>query len=148
MERKITANTIAPGAIATEFAGGSNKDPEKAAIISNITALGRVGEAEDVGGTVAFLCSEKATIYGVSFCAVHLFENILNNEKINVPVSTHIPEYIRNVLNTKGIFLSLYSEISAAGATSYTSYIPNPTEVENLQKSVDIIAPLIPAKYL
>lgn len=59
-DRKITANTVAPGAIATEFAGGSNKDPEKAGIISGITALGRVGEAEDIGGVIAFLCSEKS----------------------------------------------------------------------------------------
>ena len=59
-ERKITANIVAPGAIATDFAGGSNKDPEKVAIISSITALGRVGEAEDIGGVVAFLCSERA----------------------------------------------------------------------------------------
>ena len=58
--RKITANVVAPGAIATDFAGGSNKDKEKAAIIESITALGRVGEAEDIGGVVAFLCSEKA----------------------------------------------------------------------------------------
>ncbi len=58
--RKITANVVAPGAIATDFAGGSNKNEEKAALISSITALGRVGEAEDIGGTVAFLCSEKA----------------------------------------------------------------------------------------
>ncbi|MBC3847992.1 SDR family oxidoreductase [Winogradskyella echinorum] len=58
--RKITANVIAPGAIATDFAGGSNKDKDKAALIASITALGRVGEAEDIGGTVAFLCSEKA----------------------------------------------------------------------------------------
>lgn len=59
-DKKITANTVAPGAIATDFAGGSNKDEQKAAIISSITALGRVGEAEDIGGVVAFLCSEKA----------------------------------------------------------------------------------------
>ncbi|WP_299122439.1 SDR family oxidoreductase [uncultured Winogradskyella sp.] len=58
--RNITANVIAPGAIATDFAGGSNKDKDKAALIASITALGRVGEAEDIGGTVAFLCSEKA----------------------------------------------------------------------------------------
>tara|TARA_B100001109_G_scaffold245794_1_gene233873 strand:+ start:1365 stop:2123 length:759 start_codon:yes stop_codon:yes gene_type:complete len=59
--RKITANVIAPGAIATDFGGGSNRDnEEKRTIISNITALGRVGEPEDIGGTVAFLCSEKA----------------------------------------------------------------------------------------
>jgi NAD(P)-dependent dehydrogenase (short-subunit alcohol dehydrogenase family) len=59
-ERKITANTIAPGAIATDFAGGSNKDEEKAGIIASVTALGRVGETTDVGGVVAFLCSEDA----------------------------------------------------------------------------------------
>lgn len=55
--RKITANVIAPGAIATDFAGGSNKDQSKVALISSITALGRVGEPEDIGGVVAFLCS-------------------------------------------------------------------------------------------
>lgn len=59
-ERQITANVIAPGAIATDFAGGSNKDEEKAKMIASITALGRVGEPEDIGGTVAFLCSERA----------------------------------------------------------------------------------------
>ena len=59
-ERQISANIVAPGAIATDFAGGSNRDPEKGAIIASITALGRVGEAEDIGGVVAFLCSEKA----------------------------------------------------------------------------------------
>lgn len=58
--KNIRANVIAPGAIATEFAGGSNKDPKKAALISSITALGRVGEPEDIGGVVAFLCSDKA----------------------------------------------------------------------------------------
>lgn len=58
--RKITANTVAPGAIATDFSNGSNRNEEKNKIIANITALGRMGEAEDIGGTVAFLCSEKA----------------------------------------------------------------------------------------
>lgn len=60
-ERKITANVVAPGAIATDFAGGTNRDNlEKRTIIENITALGRVGEAEDIGGVVSFLCSGKA----------------------------------------------------------------------------------------
>ncbi len=60
-ERKITANVVAPGAIATDFGGGTNRDnEEKRAIISNITALGRVGEPKDIGGVVSFLCSDKA----------------------------------------------------------------------------------------
>ena len=60
--RKIAANTIAPGAIATDFGGGSNRDNEdKRKIISSVTALGRVGEPEDIGGVVAFLCSEQAS---------------------------------------------------------------------------------------
>ncbi|WP_020526209.1 SDR family NAD(P)-dependent oxidoreductase [Flexithrix dorotheae] len=59
--RKITANVLAPGAIATDFGGGTNRDnEEKRTIISNLTALGRVGEPEDIGGVVAFLCSGKA----------------------------------------------------------------------------------------
>lgn len=58
--RKITANVVAPGAIATDFAGGSNKQEDKQSIIASITALGRVGEPEDIGGIIAFLCSEKA----------------------------------------------------------------------------------------
>jgi len=59
-ERKITANVVAPGAIATDFAGGSNREEDKQALISSITALGRVGEADDIGGVVTFLCSDKA----------------------------------------------------------------------------------------
>lgn len=59
--QKITANVVAPGAIATDFAGGANRDnEEKRKVISSITALGRIGEPEDIGGVVAFLCSEQA----------------------------------------------------------------------------------------
>ena len=59
--RKISVNVIAPGAIATDFGGGSNRDnEEKRKIIASVTALGRVGEAEDIGGIVAFLCSDEA----------------------------------------------------------------------------------------
>lgn len=59
--RQITANSIAPGAIATDFAGGSTKSDKNARnAIASITALGRVGEPEDIGGVVAFLCSAEA----------------------------------------------------------------------------------------
>ncbi|HDZ05989.1 hypothetical protein LCGC14_0121660 [marine sediment metagenome] len=59
--RKIRANVVAPGAVATDFGGGENKDNDKKrALISQNTALGRVGEPEDIGGIVAFLCTEDA----------------------------------------------------------------------------------------
>lgn len=59
--RGITANVVAPGAVATDFGGGSNRDDEaKRGIISSVTALGRMGEAEDIGSVVAFLCSYDA----------------------------------------------------------------------------------------
>ena len=60
-DRKITANVVAPGAIATEFGGGENKTNEKKRnAVKSVTALGRVGEPEDIGGVVAFLCSVDA----------------------------------------------------------------------------------------
>jgi NAD(P)-dependent dehydrogenase (short-subunit alcohol dehydrogenase family) len=59
--RRIRVNTVAPGAIETDFAGGfvrDNKDVN--AMIAGFTALGRVGLPDDVGSVVAFLCSEDA----------------------------------------------------------------------------------------
>ena len=57
--RGITANVVAPGAIATDFGGGRVRDdPEVNRHVAAMTALGRVGEPEDVGGAVAALVSE------------------------------------------------------------------------------------------
>ncbi|KAA2240352.1 SDR family oxidoreductase [Chitinophaga agrisoli] len=59
--RGIKANVIAPGAIATDFSGGVLRDnPEVNKHVSSVTALGRAGQAEDIGGVVAFLCTEDA----------------------------------------------------------------------------------------
>jgi NAD(P)-dependent dehydrogenase (short-subunit alcohol dehydrogenase family) len=59
--RGIAANVVAPGAIATDFSGGMVRDnPQVNATIASATALGRVGEPEDIGPLVAFLCTEEA----------------------------------------------------------------------------------------
>ncbi len=59
--RGITANVVAPGAVATDFGGGGNRtDEQRRQMISSLTALGRVGEAEDIGSVVAFLCTHDA----------------------------------------------------------------------------------------
>jgi NAD(P)-dependent dehydrogenase (short-subunit alcohol dehydrogenase family) len=58
--RRITVNTIAPGATATDFAGGfirENKDYRQ--MVASRTALGRVGEPDDIGGAVAVLLSDE-----------------------------------------------------------------------------------------
>lgn len=57
-ERGIRANSIAPGAIRTEFGGGLNDDFE--ALLTSQTALGRVGEPDDVGGAIASLLSDES----------------------------------------------------------------------------------------
>jgi NAD(P)-dependent dehydrogenase (short-subunit alcohol dehydrogenase family) len=57
----IRANIVAPGAIATDFGGGRVRDDAQVnQMVSSITALGRPGEAEDIGGVVAFLCTDDA----------------------------------------------------------------------------------------
>jgi NAD(P)-dependent dehydrogenase (short-subunit alcohol dehydrogenase family) len=57
--RGISVNTIAPGAIETDFGGGSVRDkPEVNKLISSMTALGRPGMPDDIGGVVASLLSD------------------------------------------------------------------------------------------
>lgn len=59
--RGITANVVAPGIIQTDF----NKEiyehaPQVIEMLASQTALGRTGVPEDIGGIVAFLCTEEA----------------------------------------------------------------------------------------
>ena len=59
--RGIAANVVAPGAIETDFGGGrvrDNKDINQ--YVASVTALGRVGLPDDIGGVVSFLCTEDA----------------------------------------------------------------------------------------
>ncbi len=59
--RGIAANVVAPGAIETDFGGGIVRDNQQVnAHIAAETALGRVGLPDDVGGVVAFLCTDDA----------------------------------------------------------------------------------------
>jgi len=59
--RKIRANVVAPGAILTDFGGGHlRNNAQLQQLVSANTALGRPGVAEDIGGVVAFLCTEDA----------------------------------------------------------------------------------------
>lgn len=60
-ERRIAVNTIAPGAIETDFGGGMVRDNKEVNDhIAQLTALGRVGQPDDIGGAVAAILSDKA----------------------------------------------------------------------------------------
>jgi NAD(P)-dependent dehydrogenase (short-subunit alcohol dehydrogenase family) len=57
--RRISVNTLAPGAIATDFGGGRVRDDANLnAWVVSQTALGRAGLADDIGGAAASLLAE------------------------------------------------------------------------------------------
>lgn len=58
-DKKIRANSVAPGAIDTEFGGGKGDESHRQQI-AGMTALGRLGEADDIGLFVASLLSEDS----------------------------------------------------------------------------------------
>jgi NAD(P)-dependent dehydrogenase (short-subunit alcohol dehydrogenase family) len=56
--RGIAVNTVAPGAIETDFGGGTVRDnPEVNKIFAEMTSLGRVGLPDDIGPMIASLLS-------------------------------------------------------------------------------------------
>ena len=57
--RGIRVNTLAPGAIETDFGGGTVRDNAQVnALVASVTALGRVGLPDDIGPVVASLQSD------------------------------------------------------------------------------------------
>jgi NAD(P)-dependent dehydrogenase (short-subunit alcohol dehydrogenase family) len=60
--RRITVNVVAPGPIETDFnnAGIRNAPQERKNMLAASSALGRIGQPDDIGGVIAFLCSDEA----------------------------------------------------------------------------------------
>jgi len=57
--RGITANVVAPGAIETDFGGGVVRDnKELNSFVASVTALGRAGLPDDIGGAIASLLAD------------------------------------------------------------------------------------------
>ena len=60
--RQIRVNTLAPGAIETDFGGGVVRDNQELnKMIASQTALGRVGLPDDIGKAVAMLVSDESS---------------------------------------------------------------------------------------
>lgn len=59
--RGISVNILAPGAIETDFGGGAVRDNKLInQHVAKNTALGRVGQPDDIGGMIAMLLSEQS----------------------------------------------------------------------------------------
>lgn len=59
--RGIRSNIVAPGAIETDFNNAAiRNNPQMKGFFASQTALGRVGNADDIGSVVAFLCTDDA----------------------------------------------------------------------------------------
>ncbi len=58
--RRINVNMVAPGIIETDFTAAAREHEGLVEFISGQTALGRIGKPDDIGGVVAFLCSDEA----------------------------------------------------------------------------------------
>ncbi len=59
-KRGITVNAIGPGMTATDFTAHARQDPKVVQMVSAHTALGRLGEAEDIARVAAWLASDDA----------------------------------------------------------------------------------------
>jgi NAD(P)-dependent dehydrogenase (short-subunit alcohol dehydrogenase family) len=58
----IRANVVAPGPIETDFNNAAiRNNPQMKERLASLSPLGRVGRAEDIGGVVAFLCSDEGS---------------------------------------------------------------------------------------
>ncbi|MBX2906910.1 MAG: SDR family oxidoreductase [Taibaiella sp.] len=59
--RGIRSNVVAPGPIETDFNNAAiRNNPQMKTVLSGLSPLGRVGMADDIGGVVAFLCTDDA----------------------------------------------------------------------------------------
>lgn len=91
--------------------------------------------------------TQKATIYGVSYCAMQIFESLLSEHVKKIPVSTFIPFNMSQIIGATDISISLLCEISSKGAHPIASYHPNSYEAKCLEKSISQMKACIPKRY-
>ena len=59
--RGIRSNVVAPGPIETDFNNAAiRNNPQLKNVLSSLSPLNRVGNPDDIGGVIAFLCSDDA----------------------------------------------------------------------------------------
>jgi len=91
--------------------------------------------------------TQGATMYGVSFCALRIFELLLSEKGGVLPVSTAIPEQIKSQLGEANVYLSFYSTIDKNGVRPVESYRPKKEELALLKTSYELIVRCFPDEY-
>lgn len=91
--------------------------------------------------------TQEACIYGVSYCAIKIFEALLSKEGMCIPVSTFIPQSLGQLLGSTNAYLSLYAQVNNSGAHPIEAYEPGSVELQYLMNSVDVISRCMPSKY-
>lgn len=92
--------------------------------------------------------TQEATIYGVSYCAIHIFELLTSQKTQNIPASILIPENLKKNIGNHDVFISMYCSINKFGIKPSQAYKPNTKELTYLKTSIETIIPFIPKKYL
>lgn len=92
--------------------------------------------------------TQDATIFGVSYCALQIFESLISQNSQKLPVSTFIPEHLQTILGASDVYLSLYSDVGCKGAFPSENYHPNTYEIESLKKSIEVIRQNTPKKFI
>lgn len=98
--------------------------------------------AEDIKAT------QDATIYGVSFCAMQLFDAFLSEKLVDTIASIQVTNELQDKLDCPPIHLSLPVQISKDGAMVRSDYEPITHDMDGLKGSIDLILPCIPSEYL
>lgn len=83
--------------------------------------------------------TQDATIYGVSLCALRIFEALLSDERFSAPVSIAIPQNLKNKIGLPEIALSLPTLINKSGVFFDEIYQPNDIESEQLLNSSNLL---------
>lgn len=92
--------------------------------------------------------TQMATIYGVSYCAIQLFDLLLSDKPVCKPVSILIPENLKKEFGTTDLFLSLPANIDSTGVHFNEDYHPNDVELSYLKTSYEAMRECLPMKYL
>ena len=91
---------------------------------------------------------QRHTKYGVSYCALKLFDALQSKKVVRYPVSTFLPSIFMEKLECSSVTLSLYSEISERGVFPVLKYEPHQKEFDLLKIAANDIQKNIPRRFV